>query len=228
MIRIVLAGACGRMGNAVQSLVGESALFDSALAIDPKLGSSFADQPERADVVIDFSTPAALMDELAFCRREGLPLVLATTGHGEQAEAAISEASESIAILQSGNFSYGAYALNLLAVHATSLLQEGYDITILETHHQRKKDAPSGTAKQLAAAMGGDIPMLSVRGGGVIGVHEVLFLGDQELLTIKHEALDRRLFAKGALEAAAWLARCSPGLYSMADFFERGIKQGKS
>lgn len=218
MIRAILAGACGRMGQAVRTLASETEDIAIAACIDPALGTAFATCQTPADVVIDFSTPDALGDTLAFCVRHGLPLVLATTGHQDDAGPRIDEAAEHIAILKSANLSYGAYVLARLAAQAKALLGSAYDITILESHHRAKKDAPSGTAKLLADAMDAPkIPMLSIRGGGTVGTHEIAFYGDRDILQIKHEALDRRLFAKGALDAAQWITTCAPGLYGMAD-----------
>ncbi len=219
MIRIILAGAGGRMGRAISALAAEIEGAKIVAGIDPAMGTSFANCTAAADVVIDFATPKALVDELAFCVDRGLPLVLASTGHGPEADALVDEAAEKIAIVRSANFSYGAYVLARLAKEAHQLLGSAYDVSICEAHHRAKKDAPSGTAKLLAEAMDmPDMPMVSLRGGAVVGTHEVFFLGDRDVITVKHEALDRRLFAEGALHAANWIAGCAPGLYGMADF----------
>ena len=221
MIRILLCGATGRMGTAVQTLVQQDPAFSVVYAIAPSLGTSFSRCAESADVVIDFSTPAALPEELAFCKAQKLPLLLASTGHTQSAISQIEEASECIPILKSENLSLGAYLLGQLAGAAVSAL-EGYDACIVETHHRAKADAPSGTAKRLAAQMNTpDIAMHSIRGGGAVGTHEVQFLGMRDSFTLTHETFDRSLFAEGALKASAWLIHCAPGLYAMHDFWNR-------
>lgn len=219
MILAALAGASGRMGMAVQSLLPATPDISLCARIDPALGTSFAGCAARPDVVIDFSTPRALEEELAFCVRKGAALVLATTGHPPQARAMLEEAAAHIAVFHSANLSYGAYVLGRLAAQARRMLGDGYDAAIVERHHRGKRDAPSGTAQQLAQAMGmSGMPTLSVRVGGLVGVHEVGFYGPMDTLTLKHDALDRRLFARGALEAARWLVACAPGLYGMEDW----------
>lgn len=227
MIRVILCGSCGRMGKAVTALARESDSVRIVLGVDPSLGTSFADAHEAADVVIDFSTPAALDDILGYCAGNGVPLVLATTGHGEGAQEKLNKAAESTAILKSANLSYGAYVLRELSARARELLGSAYDVSIVETHHKAKKDAPSGTAKQLAEGMGlVDMPMFSVRGGGIVGTHEVSFHGVLDGLSLKHEALDRQLFARGALDAAEWIVGCAPGLYQMEDYVALALRKG--
>ncbi|MGH6993272.1 MAG: 4-hydroxy-tetrahydrodipicolinate reductase [Caulobacteraceae bacterium] len=196
-----------------------------------------------SDVVVDFSTPAAASDLAREAAERGGPaLVIGPTGFSAEEEAKIQAASRRIAIVKSGNFSL---AVNLLAhlveTAASRLGAEAWDIEILETHHRGKRDAPSGTALILgeAAARGrkgefarlraparqgldqarrsGEIGIASLRGGGVVGEHAVVFAGTEEILTLSHSARDRRLFARGALTAAAWVAGKPPGLYSMAD-----------
>ncbi len=223
MIRIVLAGAAGRMGKAVRALAEETPGVEIVALVDPNLNTRFETCDVAADVVVDFSVPAALSETLAFCAKRGLPLVLATTGHGEEADAQIADASENIAILRSANLSFGACVLARLAAKAREWLGDAYEVTIVETHHKHKKDAPSGTAKLLLSAMETpDAPALSIRGGAVVGIHEVQFLGEKDVLTLRHEALDRTLFARGALDAAKWIAQCAPGLYGMEDFIGSG------
>lgn len=211
------------MGKAVCALAEETEGIEIVFGVDPKEGKRFSDCAEKADVAIDFSVPEALPEALEFCIQNGTPLVLATTGHGVRALEMVSRAAEQIAILKSANLSYGAFVLSKLSRMAREMLSAPYDVAIVETHHRAKKDAPSGTAKMLAGVMGAeDAQMLSVRGGGVNGVHEVCFLGAYDTITLTHSALDRRLFADGALRAAKWVAGCAPGLYGMEDFIENG------
>jgi 4-hydroxy-tetrahydrodipicolinate reductase len=195
------------------------------------------------DVVIDFSTPEASVELAQTCAERGGPaLVIGSTGLTPEQDAAVLKASERIAIVRSGNFSLGVNILIGLVEHAAQRLDaRDWDIEVLETHHRRKADAPSGTALMLgeAAASGrgedladvratpwdgitgeraaGRIGFASLRAGGVIGEHTVLFASEDETLTLSHSAIDRSLFARGAVVAAAWVRNRRPGLYDMQD-----------
>ena len=195
------------------------------------------------DVVIDFSTPDASVELARACAARGGPaLVIGSTGLSPEQDAQILKASESVAIVRSGNFSLGVNILIGLVEHAAQRLDAAdWDIEVLETHHRRKADAPSGTALMLgeAAASGrgedladvrtppydgltgaretGKIGFASLRAGGVVGEHTVLFASDDEILSLSHSAIDRSLFAKGAVVAAAWVRNRKPGLYDMQD-----------
>jgi 4-hydroxy-tetrahydrodipicolinate reductase len=240
------------MGRVVQTLVAERA--DMALAaridrpaadIDPHAPTLLA--PAEAlglcDVIIDFSTAAASTDLAALAAAAGGPaLVIGVTGFTPEEEAAITAAAQTIAIVKSGNFSLGVNMLALLVEEAARRLgPEAWDVEILEAHHRRKVDAPSGTALLLgdAAARGrgeapettrlpvrsglsaarppGGVGYASLRGGGIVGEHSVIFAADDEIITLSHSARDRSLFARGALAAAAWVATAPPGLYGMRD-----------
>ena len=195
------------------------------------------------DVVIDFSTADASVELAHACAARGGPaLVIGSTGLTPEQDAEILKAAEKIAIVRSGNFSLGVNILIGLVEHAAQRLDaRDWDIEILETHHRKKVDAPSGTALMLgeAAASGRDVDLAdvrsapydgvgeareagrigfaSLRAGGVIGEHTVLFASDDETLTLSHSAIDRSLFAKGAVAAAAWVRSRPPGLYDMQD-----------
>lgn len=195
------------------------------------------------DVIIDFSTPDASVELAQACAARGGPaLVIGSTGLTPEQDAEILRAAEKIAIVRSGNFSLGVNILIGLVEHAAQRLDaRDWDIEIAEAHHRRKVDAPSGTALMLgeAAASGrgedlddvrtapydgvagertlGKIGFSSTRGGGIIGEHTVLFASDDEVLTLSHSAIDRSLFAKGAVAAAAWVRNRKPGLYDMQD-----------
>lgn len=195
------------------------------------------------DVIIDFSTADASVELAQTCAARGGPaLVIGSTGLTPEQDAEILKAAEKIAIVRSGNFSLGLNILIGLVEHAAQRLDSrDWDIEILETHHRRKVDAPSGTALMLgeAAANGrgvdldevraapwdgitgpresGRIGFASLRAGGVIGEHTVLFASDDESVTLSHSAIDRSLFAKGAVAAAAWVRTRPPGLYDMQD-----------
>ena len=205
----------------------------------------FASLPEAGDALIDFSSPAALDALLSWAVSAHVPCVLATTGYTEEQLAAIDEAAKRIPIFRSANMSVGIALLRKLAAQAAAALDGSFDIEIVETHHRRKKDAPSGTALMLydalkaarpqsgpvfgregrsCARQAGEIGIHAVRGGTVVGEHEILFLGDEERITIAHSAESRAVFASGALQAAAFLQGKAPGLYTMDDLLaERSL-----
>lgn len=195
------------------------------------------------DVVIDFSTPESSVELAQACAARGGPaLVIGSTGLSPEQDTEILKAAETVAIVRSGNFSLGVNILIGLVEHAALRLDaRDWDIEITEAHHRRKVDAPSGTALMLgeAAASGrnedlddvraapwdgitgaresGKIGFSSIRAGGIIGDHTVLFASDDEVLTLSHSAIDRSLFARGAVAAAAWVRNRKPGLYDMQD-----------
>jgi len=234
-----ISGARGRMGRAVSQVL--DAREDVVVATRFDRGET----PDLSlcDVIIDFSTPEASVELARACAERGGPaLVIGSTGLSPEQDAEIEAAADRIAIVRSGNFSLGLNILIGLVEHAAQRLDgRDWDIEVLETHHRRKVDAPSGTALMLgeAAANGrgrdledlrtapydgitgpreaGKIGFASLRAGGVIGEHTVLFGSDDELLTLSHSAIDRSLFAKGAVAAAAWVRNRRPGLYDMQD-----------
>ena len=234
-----ISGAQGRMGRAVSQVL--DAREDVVVATRFDRGET----PDLSlcDVIIDFSTPEASVELARACAERGGPaLVIGSTGLSPEQDAEIEAAADRIAIVRSGNFSLGLNILIGLVEHAAQRLDgRDWDIEVLETHHRRKVDAPSGTALMLgeAAANGrgrdledlrtapydgitgpreaGKIGFASLRAGGVIGEHTVLFGSDDELLTLSHSAIDRSLFAKGAVAAAAWVRNRRPGLYDMQD-----------
>ena len=235
----------GRAGaDTVQADAGMavSARFDRPDAAGEGL-VSLADALATADVVIDFTTPAASVALAQACAARGGPaLVIGSTGFDEAQLAAIAEAARAVAIVRAGNFSLGVNMLmGLVEQAARRLGPDGYDIEIFEAHHRRKVDAPSGTALMLgeAAARGrnveldkvarhardgitgprptGEIGFSVMRGGGVIGEHSVTFAADEEILTLSHSARDRGLFARGAVAAARWVAGRPAGEYDMRD-----------
>lgn len=250
-MKIAVAGALGRMGQAVAAVVEARddlrlvARFDRPDA--PQAGLVGVDAAlELADVVIDFTTASASATLAAHCAslgaaRGGPALVIGSTGFTDAELAQIEAATAKIAILRAGNFSLGVNMLMGLVEQAARALSADYDIEVFEAHHRRKIDAPSGTALMLgeAAAKGrgvelakvaqrvrdgvtgarppGEIGFAVMRGGGIIGEHSVAFIADEEVLTLSHSALDRGLFAKGAVEAARWVAGQPPGAYDMQD-----------
>ena len=200
--------------------------------------SSFDDVKEKVDVIIDFSSPAALKGELEWAVKNGVPAVLASTGYSAEDLKYIDECSKKIAIFRTANFSVGVNLLVKLVKEAAEALGEQFDIEIIEKHHNRKVDAPSGTALMLAdganAAFGGEKEFLygregavgkrkseigihAVRGGTIVGEHDVMFAGEDEIITLSHSARSKRVFAAGAVKAAKWLVGKPSGKYDMND-----------
>lgn len=242
MKRLVVVGARGRVGRRLVALGPEHG-FDVAAEVDqdgPALDAALA---ARSDVVIDFSSIAQAPATLAFCTAHRVPLVFGPTGLGPEQRAAIANAGATIPLVFSPNFSFGVQVLLQLVSEAARLLDPSWDIEIVETHHRKKVDAPSGTALELArhiaAARGtaleavakhgrdghtgerpvGELGLHAVRGGTVVGDHSVSFFGGSEVITLEHRAQDRDIFAHGALKAAAWLVSTprQPACYSMQD-----------
>jgi 4-hydroxy-tetrahydrodipicolinate reductase len=253
ILRIGVAGAMGRMGRSVIEVVRErddvriQARLDHHECADaPAADGPLATREEAlstSDVIIDFSTPAAASDLATLAAARGRPaLVIGATGFSEGENAAILAASRTVPIVKSGNFSIGVNVLaGLVAEAARRLSAEDWDIEIVEAHHRRKRDAPSGTALMLgeaaASARGvelsrvaarpregasgprrsGELGFSAIRGGGIVGEHSVVFAAEEEIITLFHSARDRRLFARGAVTAALWVSTRAPGLYAMAD-----------
>ena len=247
-IRIAVAGALGRMGRAVVQAVeaqGDIRLasrFDRDDASEEGLISREA-ALQACDVVIDFTSPQGSVDLASACLELGRPaLVIGSTGFSAEQDAALRQAAQRVAMVRAGNFSLGVnLLLGLVRQAARTLSPADYDIEVLEAHHRRKVDAPSGTALMLgaAAAQGrgvelaaasqtvrdgitgarseGVIGFASLRGGGIVGEHSVIFAAEDEIITLSHSARDRSLFARGALAAAVWVADKPPGLYNMQD-----------
>ena len=246
LLQLAIAGASGRMGAAVARAAAARRDIAAPLMFDREPGPGLTTRTNalaRAEVVIDFTTGAASAELAALAAKRGGPaLVIGSTGLTAEQDEAVQIAAERVAILRSGNFSLGVNMLmGLVARAARSLPAEIYDIEVFEAHHRRKVDAPSGTALMLggaaAAARGADLDAVAVRsrdgitgprvpgsigfsvvrGGGVIGEHSVIFAAEDEVLTLSHSAIDRGLFARGALEAAVWLRGRPAGLYDMQD-----------
>lgn len=196
------------------------------------------DVTEKVNCVIDFSVKAALPDILSYCKTNKIPCVLCTTGYSNDEIAMIKESSKEIAIFRSGNMSVGVNALVKLVKEATKLLGMASDIEIIEQHHNKKVDAPSGTAIMLADAVKSqmndleivngregicgkrsknEIGMHAVRGGTIVGKHEVMFIMNNEIVTLKHESENKGIFAEGAIRAAEYLVNQPAGLYDMQD-----------
>ncbi|MCR4672025.1 MAG: 4-hydroxy-tetrahydrodipicolinate reductase [Lachnospiraceae bacterium] len=246
MLRIILHGCCGAMGKVVTRVAADSDDIIIAAGIDRQgtaeypVYRSCSECREEADVIVDFSTAAAVDELIEYAGERGIPLVLCTTGLSEEQLGKVNELSLKSAVLRSANMSLGINLLLKLAAQAAQVLAaNGFDIEITEKHHHRKLDAPSGTAIAIAdeinSALGGEyyykydrsqqhaardpreIGIQSLRGGNIVGEHDVYFCGQDEIIEIKHTAYSREIFANGAIAAARFLAGKGPGLYSMAD-----------
>ncbi len=243
---VVIVGAKGRMGQRIKALLDMRGI-DVAAEVDkdgPALDEALG---ARARCVIDFSTVAQIPATLAFCRAHEVPLVLGTTGLGPAEEALLDSAGKDIPLIWAPNFSVGVHTLLSLVSEVARLLDESWDIEVVEAHHRHKVDAPSGTAvaiaQRLAAARGaglseiarhgregavgarprGEVGIHAVRGGSVVGDHSVSFYAEGEVLTLEHRALDRDIFARGAVLAAGWLmsAPRAAGRYDLSDVLRR-------
>jgi 4-hydroxy-tetrahydrodipicolinate reductase len=240
----VLWGADGRMGRAIAD---EAAAFGVELLGGASL-AGWTPVPGRVDVVVDFSSPAGALDAIAYAASCGAALVSGTTGVDDGYFAALTEASTAIPVLHAANTSLGVWVLRALVEAAARALPASFDVEIVEAHHRRKVDAPSGTALLLeqaardgraslgaridgrsghvGARVPGEVGMHAVRGGDVVGDHAVMFLGDGERVELAHRATDRRVFARGALQAATWIVGRPAGRYSMNDVL--GLAAGAS
>lgn len=232
MTAIGIFGRTGRMGQALAEALASHAATLAGDDADP------AAMVSAADVLIDFTAPAALDANLAAARAAGRPIVIGTTGLDDEHHALIDAAATEIAVLQTGNTSLGVTLLAVLVEQAAAKLSS-WDVEVVEMHHRLKQDAPSGTALLLgeAAARGrgtamtiatdrngvrdaGAIGFASLRGGTVVGEHEVILAGPHERLTLGHVAEDRSLFAHGAIRAALWLADKPAGRYTMREVLD--------
>jgi 4-hydroxy-tetrahydrodipicolinate reductase len=236
MTSIGIFGSMGRMGQAIAAIAPS---LDARLAGGCDANDDPAELAAKADVLVDFSAPAALEAHLAAARGAGKPIVVGTTGLSARHHALIDEAAAEVAVLQTGNTSLGVGLLARLVREAAARLGADWDIEIVEMHHRNKADAPSGTALMLgeAAAQGigttlaeagvegragltgpraaGTIGLASLRGGSVVGDHKVVFATAGERIELIHRADDRAIFAGGAVRAALWLAGQRPGRYTM-------------
>ena len=244
MLNIMLCGCGGRMGAAVIAAAKEAGdRIVAGVDVNPTADSPFpvfATPDEfsgKADVIVDFSHHSALPGLLEYATRTGTPLVVCTTGHTEEETAAMRAASEKVAVFFSRNMSLGINLLIALCRRAAATLGTDFDVEIIEKHHNKKLDAPSGTALMIADAISegeehpyvydrhaerrqrakGEIGLHAVRGGTIVGEHEVLFCGKDEVITLSHSAASREVFATGALRAARFIVNKTVGFYSMDD-----------
>ena len=251
MVRLIMHGCNGKMGQVITKIVKEDANAEIVAGVDKYQGIQneypvFSDIMEcdvEADVVIDFSNAAAVDGLLDYCVSKQVPVVLCTTGLSEEQLGKVNAASEKVAVLKSANMSLGINMLLKLLQDATKILAPaGYDIEIVEKHHNQKVDAPSGTALALADSINEvldneydykydrsqerkkrdkkEIGISTVRGGTIVGEHEVIYAGEDEVIEFKHTAYSKAVFAKGAVEAGKFLKGKGPGMYGMQDVIQ--------
>lgn len=247
MTEVVVSGCCGKMGRVVCDIISQRDDASVIAGIDkvPVKYSDFTvvsspnELTSKPDVIIDFSHPSALDGLLDYAKTNGTALVLASTGYNDQEIAKIKSASKEIPIFFTANMSLGINLLSELAKKAAVVLGDQFDVEIIERHHNQKIDAPSGTALMLAQSINeaagekynyvydrhsvrkkrdrSEIGIHSVRGGTIVGEHEIVFAGRDEVITLTHSAASKEVFAVGAVNAAVFVAKKPAGLYSMAD-----------
>lgn len=251
MTDVILNGACGKMGRAITEAAA-SCDTRIVAGVDPfsapclfPLYPSLEDVTECADVLVDFTVHTSTEQLIRFAERTGIPLVVATTGHTQEELEALHLLSERTAVFHSGNMSLGINLMIELCRNAATVLGKSADIELIEKHHHQKLDAPSGTALMIAkeieevlpnetdfiydrtdrreARPQNEIGISSIRGGNIVGEHEVLFCVGDEILSIKHTAINRALFAQGALRAAGFLKGKTSGFYSMKDLLRETL-----
>ncbi|MDE6372938.1 MAG: 4-hydroxy-tetrahydrodipicolinate reductase [Clostridia bacterium] len=249
MIKVAVCGALGKMGANIAELLESDDSAELFCGVDCKAGSvcgapvypSFADIAGKPDVIIDFSSPAALDDELDYAVKRGVPVVIGSTGFTAEQLEKIKLAAKKVAVFKTANFSLGVNLLCELVKRAAETLGEKFDVEIIEKHHNKKVDAPSGTALMLADSAkqafddgksylygregqcgkrGGEIGIHAVRGGTIVGEHDVLFCGEDEIITLSHSARSKKVFAAGAVKAAKWLAGKPAGLSVMSNLLD--------
>ena len=252
MTNIIINGCNGRMGQFITQMAEADEDFNVVAGIDARddghnsypVFKDINDCSVSADAVIDFSNPAALDALMAYCTEHKLPCVVCTTGLSEEQVGKVKKASEKIPVLRSSNMSVGINVLmKVLRQVAPVFAEAGFDIEIVEKHHNQKLDAPSGTAVSLADCINealdekygyvydrssrrekrpvNEIGISSVRGGTIVGDHDVIFAGTDEVVTFSHRAYSRAIFAKGALSAAAYISGKPAGMYDMGDVISK-------
>ena len=243
-MKILVIGSKGKMGALVESILKNDSSVETVYGFDQKEGlsglsfNSFASIP-KVDVAIDYSHPNLLTDLLAYGLNTQTPLVIATTGYSDSQEDQILEASQSLPIFKSSNYSFGVEVVSQVLKQISSFLEADYDIEIIEKHHHFKVDAPSGTSLHLANTINeslqtkknivnghqgkrfdNELAIHAIRGGTVVGEHSVYFLGQDEVIEISHIAQSKAIFAYGSIKAAKFIIGKKPGMYKMKDIFK--------
>ena len=245
MVKVLLNGCLGKMGQAVEACINGRDDVLISVGVDIAEGNRsypihtcFVDVEEQADVIIDFSNPLVLEDMLAYAIEHQTPVIICTTGLSDAQVQKVKDTAKLIPVFYSGNMSLGINVLIELSKMAARVLSDSFDIEILEKHHNLKLDAPSGTAIMIANAISeekqdaqyvydrhayrkkrdkNEVGIHSVRGGTIVGEHEVIFAGHDEVLSIKHTAQSKGVFASGAVNAAVFIKDKPAGMYDMSD-----------
>lgn len=252
MTKIILNGCNGKMGRVIsQSIIDNYDDCEIVCGVDINTSKQFdyevVSSPDeinvKADVIIDFSLPVAFDKIIKYAQENKTPIVVATTGLSDEQISVIKSASEIIPVFFTANMSLGVNLISELAQKAAEVLGKGFNVEIVELHHNQKVDSPSGTALMLADSINevynnsmkyefdrhskrakrteNEIGIHSVRGGTIVGEHEVIFAGDDEIIKITHTAASKQIFATGSINAAKYLTTCKPGLYSMKDMISK-------
>lgn len=245
MTDIILNGCNGKMGAAVTKAVSERDDCRIVAGVDLygdnanfKVYRSFSQLDVKGDVIIDFSNPSVLDSMLEYAKNSNTPMIICTTGFSEDQVSKIKEASKDVAVFYSGNMSLGINLIIELSKKAASILGNNFDVEIIEKHHNQKIDAPSGTALMIADGISevltesqyvydrhsyrkkrdkNEIGIHAIRGGTIVGEHEVIFAGHDEIFSLKHQALSKEVFAVGAVNAAVYLKGKQNGMYDMGN-----------
>ena len=247
MVKVIMHGCNGHMGQVITQLVEKDPEIEIVAGIDLNdcrdngypVFTDIWTCDVQADAVIDFCTAKATDTLLEYCEKRQIPVVLCTTGLTDEQIKKVEETSKHVAVLKSANMSLGINLLMKLVKEAKTLAAAGFDMEIVEKHHRLKVDAPSGTALALADSLNEgldnayhytfdrsqrreqrddkEIGISAVRGGTIVGEHDVIFAGDDEVITFQHTAYSKKLFAKGAIQAAKFLKGKEPGWYQMSD-----------
>lgn len=250
MTDIILNGCCGKMGHVIQSIVSNRDDCKIVAGVDIRntgdcdfpVYPSISEIKEKADVVIDFSNPVLLDELLEYGKKNSTPLVIATTGYDDCQKKKIHDAASYCPVFFTYNYSLGVNLLASLAKKAVNVLGSEFDIEIIEKHHNQKIDAPSGTALMLADAINeeldekmkyeydrhskrekrtkNEIGIHAVRGGTIVGEHEIMFAGRDEIITLSHSARSKEIFAVGAVNAAVFMKGQKAGMYEMSDLLK--------
>lgn len=250
MTRIILTGCCGKMGHVIQSIVSSRNDCEIVAGVDVynskdcdfPVYSSISEVEQEADALIDFSNPSLLDSILEYGKSTNTSLVIATTGYDDCQKKQIELASKECAVFFTYNYSMGVNLLASLAKKAVEVLGDGFDIEIIEKHHNQKIDAPSGTALMLADAINeevdnrmkyeydrhskrekrtkNEIGIHAVRGGTIVGEHEIIFAGRDEIITLSHSARSKEIFAVGAVNAAVFMTGKECGMYDMSQLIK--------
>ncbi len=254
MTDIILCGCNGRMGHVVADSASKNDNCSIVAGVDAfgensfsfPTYKSFSEIKEKADVVIDFSNPANLDSMLEYCVSGSIPVIICTTGYSSEQVEKINKAAEKIPVFYSGNMSLGVNLLIELAKQATKVLGNDFDIEIVEKHHNQKIDAPSGTALMIADGISeqlekepqyvydrhsyrrkrekNEIGIHAIRGGTIVGEHDVIFAGHDEVVTISHQSQSKELFATGAINAAVFVVGKPAGMYNMSMMLAEKLK----